>query len=223
MKVPSNAEARPDPCLTFNGVVKVMAASSAKEREALVHDYKYPEPEGKAKGYYYGIARDTIRKYHVAHNDCGTADTCLEAVQSLYKGANAAKASKLDNNVRAARAYLRHFGDKKYVPQDASTVIVECEGVSLRMRPDFLAAEGKRMRLVRYDFSQKGATDDEIRFSLQMLFFYARAAGLEVQNSDCQLLLVADGSVKTLSGVSTRFEPNLKSAMREVRRIWADL
>lgn len=223
MKIPSNASVRPDPYLSFNGVVKVLSASSAKDREDLIRDYKYPEPEGKAKGYYYGIARDTIRKYHAANNDCGVVDTSLEAVQSLYKEANAAKMSKLDNNIRVARAYMRHFGDKKYVPQDAPKIIADCEGVSLRMRPDFLAAEGKRTRIVRYEFSQKGATNDEIQFSLQMLAFYARAAGVEVQNSDCQLLIVADGTVKTLSGVSTRFEPKLKSAMREVRRIWADL
>ena len=223
MKIPSNATVRPDPYLSLNGVVKVMSASSARERETLIHDYKYPDPEGKAQGNYYGIARDAIRKYHEAHNDCSVMDGCIEALQSLYKGANGAKTSKLDNNIRAARSYMIHFGAKKYAPEDAARVVIDYEGVSLGLHPDFLATEGKRKRVMRYAFSQKGATDDEIQFSLQMLAFYARTAGIEVQNSDCQLLIVADGTAKTLSGVSTRFEPRLKSAMREVRRIWADI
>ncbi len=223
MKIPSNTQVRQDPYLTLNGIVKVLSTSSAKDRETLIRDYKYPNPEGKAQGNYYGIARDTIRKYHAASNDCGVVDSCIDSIQLLYKGANASSASKLDNNIRATRAYVNHFGGKKFVPLDIPKVVVEYEGVSLSMRPDYLATEGKRTRIVRYAFSQKGATDKEITFSLQLIAFYARLAGIEVQNNDCQLLIVADGTVKTLSGVSTRFEPTLKSAMREVRRHWADI
>lgn len=223
MKIPSNAQVRLDPYLSFNGVVKVMLTSSAKEREALIHDYKYPEPEGKAKGYYYGITRDIIRKYHAFENDHIVVDTCLNSIQALYKGASDAKMSKLDNNIRATCSYMTHFGDRKYLPLEAPKITVEYEGVSLNLHPDFLATEGKRTRIARYAFSQKGATDKEIQYSLQLLAFYAREAGIEVQNSDCQLLIVADGTTKNLSGISQRFEPSLKSAMREVRRTWADI
>ena len=223
MKSPSNTQVRQEPYLTLNGIVKVLSTSSARDRETLIRNYKYPDPEGQAQAYYYGITRETIHKYHAASNDCGIVDARIDSAQSLCKGATAASVSKLENNIRATRAYVNHFGSKKFVPLDIPKVIVEYEGVSLSMRPDFLATEGKRTRIVRYAFSQKGATDKEIMFSLQLIAFYARLAGIEVQNNDCQLLIVADGTVKTLSGVSTRFEPTLKSAMREVRRHWADI
>lgn len=223
MKVLSDESIRVTPYLTFNGVVKLMSASSAKDREKLLSDYKYPEPEGNAQGTYYGAARDGIRKYHAANNDRSVTDAILKSLESLYSGANWAKTAKLDNNIRALTSYLGNFGNRKFVPLDGERLLIDCEGVTLNLHPDFVATEGKRTRIVRYAFSQKGVTDDEIRFSLQLLSFYARNVGLEVQNADCQLLIVSDGSVRTLTGVSTRFEPNLKSAMREVRRNWGDI
>jgi len=155
MKIPSNTHVRQEPYLTLNAVVKIMAASSAKDREALIYDFKYPDPEGKAQAYYYGIARGTIHDYHAAGNDRCVVTTKLDSLLHLYKGANAAKIAKLDNNIRVIQSYMSHFGNRKFCPEDAPQIVVEYEGVSLSMHADFLATEGKDKRIIRYAFSQR--------------------------------------------------------------------
>lgn len=211
---------RPEAKLSLNGVVKIMATNSAIERENILRDYKYPDPEGKAQGNYYQPARDLIRRYHEKGNDRLVIEEGLRALESTCFGASPAKLAKLEHNIRAIRAYKGQFGDRRFEPFGHQPVTVEVEKVSVFLRPDMLAKERQRMRFLRYAFGKDGADAAEVKFSLNLLHFYAKAAGLPVSNADCQLLIVADGTCKQCTGLMSSFEARLRAAMREVSVLW---
>jgi hypothetical protein len=211
---------KPDPTLTLNGVIKIMAAKSAADREKIIRDYKFPEPEGKAQGTYYQPARDLIRRYHDAANDPGVVQSGLRSLEAARDGASTAKLAKLDHNIRAIRAYNGQFSNRRFEPLIHRPVTVVVEGVSLSLRPDMLAKEKRSIRALRYAFGKDGADVAEVRVSLNLLHFYARAAGIPVSNPDCQLLIVADGTCKQCTGMMSAFEARLRAAMREVNALW---
>ena len=211
---------RPEPTLTLNGGVKILAAKSAAEREKIIRDYKFPDPEGKAQGSYYQPVRDLIRRYHEIGNEPRVIQDGLRALEATCSGASTAKLAKLENNIRAIRAYYGQFGTRCFAPLTHRQVIAVVEGVSLSLRPDMLAKEKQRLRVLRYNFRQDGADADEVKFSLNFLHFYAKAAGIPVSNPDCQLLVVADGTCKPCTGLMSAFEARLRAAMREVNALW---
>src|SRR5579871_162022 len=211
---------RPDPNLTLNGVIKVLAATSAIERENILRDFKFPDPEGKAQSHYYQPARDLIRRYHESGNDLTVFQEGLRVLEASYAGTTYHGQLKIENNIRVVRAYQGYFGKRKFEPLTHQPVSLTVEGVLLSLRPDMLAKEKSRLCVLRYAFGKDGASTGEMRYSPQMLHFYARQAKLDVANSDCQLLVVADGTSKRCTGVMSRFEARLRGEMRVVKALW---
>ena len=215
-------QGRLTPYLTLNGVVRLMSAPTAAAREKVLGDFKYPA-EGGAQGNYYGWARAAVRKYHVVGNKPEVFDQEEQEMLARMVGANSATVGKLEHNLRVIRAYRNLFGDRLFAPQPHNPKTVFCEGVEVNLRPDMVALEKKRTRLIRYEFSKDGARPEELRHTMQLLFFYARETGISVENQDCQLLVVADGTCHKASGPSKSFESQFKAAMREANRLWKDI
>ena len=210
------------PSLTMTGVAKYMASDSAEDREKMLYDYKFPDPEGRARGDYYNWAKGAIRAYHESGNDRAVLDAKMrEMEQKMHEGSPQARA-KVENNHRVLTSYRSFFGEQAYVPLEHNPVRVLVEGVEIRLRPHLLAMEGKRTRVIQYAYGRDGASKEELQFSKQLLLFYATKAEMEVKASDCILLEIATGQTHIASAVGKKFEAKLKAALREIRRAWLD-
>ena len=80
----TNTTVRHELYLTTNGVIKYLATTDAAQREKILRDYKYPDPEGDAQGMYYQPARDAIRKYHQHGNDRTVFEEAITTLENMY-------------------------------------------------------------------------------------------------------------------------------------------
>lgn len=211
------------PRLTMTGIAKYMASSDAAKREKLLYDYKFPDPEGKAQADYYNYAKGSIRDYHHSANALTVLDVAMSDMQRKMLGASQQAQAKLENNYRVVTSYRSHFGDRRYKPCEHQPLEVLFEGVQLRLRPHLIATENKKTRVIQYAYGKDGATDMELLYSKQLLFFYAQQLGIEIRPCDCLLLEIATGKIYPASPASRSFVPKLKATMREVQRAWAVL
>lgn len=214
---------RSQPYLSLNGFIRYWASTSAAQRERVLRDFKYPDPEGEAQAIYYKPALDAIKSYHANGNDPTVLQRRLEVLEKQLPADSAQKTVKLEHNIRVIRAYRGQFGTRSFSPVDGEPVEFSEEGVAIRLAPDLVATERGRTRLIRFAFGKDGATEAERRVSTQMLRLYGEEAGFEIGGSDCQLLVVADGEVYQSTGSGPAFRAKLRSTLREVRRIWHDL
>jgi hypothetical protein len=222
MKMPDNTKVREKPYFTLNGAVRYLPADSLR-RESILLDFKYPKPEGEAQARYYGPARAAIREYHLRGNDRAVFNEAEERLLGLLGEANPHKAAMLEHNIRVMRTYPAHFAKRRLKVLPSQPREVDVEGVTIRLCPDLVAVEGSRTRIIRLAFQKDGADDIERRLSVQFMKYYAQEAGLQIGSADCQLFVVADGTVAQLCGTESKFHARLRAAMREVRRVWPNL
>ncbi len=225
MKVDNRIKERTEPYINLNGLAKYLSSQAADQRERLARDFKYPDPDGYAQADYYSIARETIVEWHTSNNSADVADKWITYCESLLLNKiSEEKAQKVGDNLRVVRAYTSKFKARKMQPLPVEAARLMIEGVQINLRPDMVALEGKRMRLVRFTFRKEGATPAEAKYSGQLLLAYARYSGLNnVKPSDCQLMVVADGRSIPANSPLKSFDAQLRGTLRELRRIWPEI
>lgn len=95
--------------ITVKGLAKFMTGTHAAQRKTI-HEFKYPnEDESAAQQKYYREARKYIKAYHEQQRTKGWLTQRAMALQALARSEHGSRRIRLQNNVRALRAYDENF------------------------------------------------------------------------------------------------------------------
>ncbi len=211
------------PSATLTCLAKYMAAESAKKRREIVYDRKFPDPEGKAQAHYYTLALECIREYISNGRDIGLIDHKIRYIDSLLLTANGSKATKLVNNRRVLQEFVSAFSNLKLELINCEEIVVESEGVTVKLFPDLVLKKSGKTVIVKCWFNSLPPSKAAEQSTLQLLWTYASEAKIVTSAGNIQLWIMKDGAIQTCSGRTKTFDANFKRTLREFKFHWSDV
>lgn len=137
--------------LSIKSFAMYMVANSSKQRKIL-HDYKYPNPEGRAQITYYREARECIKEFYQYNHE---KQWLLDKALYLYAQANASSGqtkTRLKHNSRALRLYTRYFSTREFDLQPDLSLELDFNGVIISVFPDLHVNENNKEKIIKLVF-----------------------------------------------------------------------
>jgi hypothetical protein len=169
---------------------------------------------------YYSAAIKIIRIYHSKGNDPGYLRGQIEALEKLLDVAATAQArARARNNLRALRAYIEIYGDRKRKIIARPRIYHAGGVVRISASPDFAVEEGGKTKLVKLGVTKKKENPELIRILLRVMYQAAAQGKLAVEpedvlyfdvvsaarirgsQSDADLKTIIDNGCETLAGM----------------------
>ncbi len=199
-----------------------MNATSFRQRR-LLRDYKFPfNKDGTKKPQIvrYSEARATIQKYHQSDND---VTVLLEAVEALKKKAsdNPDKDQhRIEDNIRAINAYMKHFQDNKFTVLDNPRPKYVHGDVFVSATPDLYVDEKGTKKLIKLDFSSTAPKEEVVSIILKVMHEAAMVEQLGVKPSDVVYLDVSRQQQFTGKKLNKRLKQDIDAACETIEDIW---
>jgi hypothetical protein len=206
------------PTLPVYGIAEYSTASPYKQMQVLA-DYKYPE-RGVPRASYYRDARETIRRFHGAGEDPEVIRATLRSLDnSLRAGRREYEATRVRNNARVLRSYLRHRSDRRYQLRRVGRTSMAIGGVTVHTNPDLLAVEAGALKLIKFDFGEKPPSDRFGGIVAECLYRGAQEARMDVKPSNVTLCSIeADREWRARPSVQ-RWR-NITATCRQIAMLW---
>lgn len=199
-----------------------MNATSFRQRR-LLRDYKFPfNKDGTRKPQIvrYSEARATIQKYHQSGND---VTVLLEAVERLKKKAadNPNKDQhRLEDNIRAINAYMKHFQDNKFTVLETPHPKYVHGDVFVSTTPDLYVDETGTKKLIKLDFSATAPKEDVVSVILKVMHEAAMADELGVTAANVIYLDVSRQRQFTGKKLNKQLKRDIDAACETIEDIW---
>jgi hypothetical protein len=134
---------------------------------------------------YYSAAIKIIRIYHSKENDPRYLAGQTGSLEKLLDGATTPQArARLRNNLRALRAYMELYGDRKRKIIARPRIYHSSGMVRISASPDFAVEEGGKTKLVKLGVTKKKENPKLIRILLRVMYQAAAQGKLAVEPED---------------------------------------
>ena len=140
--------------ITLKGLAQFMTSRPARQRKIL-RDFKFPDPEGRAKALYYAEARRAVHAFHSQDNDVGILVRTSLRLERRALEAEAAAARRLRNNVSALTQYATCFAGQRYEVLPNRHLQLEYGPVVVAVAPDLHVLERRREKVVKVEFTKE--------------------------------------------------------------------
>ncbi len=208
--------------ISVSGLAQFMNATSFRQRR-LLRDYKFPfNKDGTKKPQIvrYSEARATIQKYHQSDND---VTVLLEAVEALKKKAadNPDKDQhRIEDNIRAINAYMKHFQDNKFTVLENPRPKYVHGDVYVSTTPDLYVDENGTKKLIKLDFSATAPKEEVVSIILKVMYEAAMVEQLGVKPSNVVYLDVSRQQQFTGKKLNKRLKQDIDAACETIEDIW---
>ncbi len=192
------------PKISMKGLSQFMTSGAARQR-SILRDHKFPKG-AMVQIVYYSEARNAIKGYHENGNDLGIL---VRAVDSLRKKIDVVKKHaipRLENNIRAVEAYMRHFGRRKFAVQPTVKLKYTHASVTVSATPDLVVEENAQREIIKLDCNRRAATDEQIQIMLQVMYEGAVAEELGVKPKNVIYL----DAIRDLEHVGSKVKKTVK-------------
>lgn len=205
--------------LTVKGLAKFMTRKPAAQRKIL-HDFKFPQPEGHVQTVYYREARQAIHDYH---NEGNNPATLIGAVDSLRARADRSQGQtqiRLEHNIRALESYLKHFAGKQFTILKTPRTYYSHGNVTITAAPDLFVEERGAQRLIKLELGADAPDKDMIKIILQVMYDAAKAAGLNVRPQDVIYLDASRALQYKGAKARARLQRDIEAACENIEAMW---
>src|SRR5579862_4761076 len=140
--------------------VKILAdfmLAGDSRRRSIVRDSKFPKMKDgtpKPQIVRYSEARAAIRDYHESGNDIRVLLTEVENLTKKKIDHPEKDGSRIDDNIRAIKAYITHFSRNAFVILKSPRPIYAFGQVEVSAKPDLYVEENGIRKLIKLDFNQ---------------------------------------------------------------------
>lgn len=203
-------------------LAQFMLASPSEQRRIL-RDYKFPKPEGAAKGAYYADAINAIRDFHASGNDEQVLADAMERLRaSETTSGKAATVSRLRQNRIALAAYLRNFSNWQLAILQTPPLALTQGVVRIKARADLCVMNGTR-KLVKIDCGKPTPEGKLIKVVLQVMFQAASANAQQVRPQDIVYVDVRRASRYKGARVRSRINRDIEAACANIEALWPSI
>jgi hypothetical protein len=184
--------------ISAKGIAKFMNSTGSQQLKIL-HDYKYPNPEGNAMASYYALALNIIKTYHRNDND---EELLRKEISSLKvekdSETNKTRIIKLRSNISLLESYKEHFKEKRYRILTMLSSKIEIEGVSLSITSDIHAVEKSSEKFIKYICNKK-TSELELKVISQVILESMELSKVNIQSSNIELIDIHGGRIHKLA------------------------
>ncbi|MBS1494581.1 MAG: hypothetical protein JST55_13795 [Bacteroidetes bacterium] len=205
--------------ISAKGIAKFMNSTGSQQLKIL-HDYKYPNPEGNAMASYYAIALNVIKAYHRNDND---EDLIRKEISNLKvekdSESNKSRIIKLRSNISLLESYKVHFKEKRYRILTMLSSRVEIEGVSLSITSDMHAFEKSSEKFIKYICNKK-TSELELKIISQVILESMELSKVNIPSNNIELIDIHRGTIYKLARNRTRLRNDLVAACKIINILW---
>jgi hypothetical protein len=209
--------------------VKVLAdfmlASDARRR-SIIRDSKFPKlKDGKPKPQIvrYSEARAAIRGYHASGNDVNVLLTEIEKLIRKKTEHPEKEPSRIDDNIRAIKAYLAHFAKNAFAVLTTPKPIYVSGGIEVSATPDLFVEESGAKRLIKLDFNQQKPKERAVEIILKVMHEAASLQELGIKPKDVVYLDVSRRTQHTGAKLNKSLKKDIDAALATIQDMWANI
>ena len=212
------------PRVTLTGLAKFMMATSSQQR-AILHKYKFDEPESAAVRKYYREAYNTLHRYYIGDHQVPWLYGEADALESQATPLNRQMELRIENNADTIRQFAQCFS-RSITDQEAPPVLSYSHAnLFVKVTPDVFGKEKGRDRLIKFHFARP-YNDQPERFAkivCQVMYEAAVDAGLSLPSSAIRLWDRHTCKEYKLARVGARMTKEIEDACTAVVAIWPTL
>ena len=212
------------PRVTLTGLAKFMMATSSQQR-AILHKYKFDEPESAAVRKYYREAYNTLHRYYRGNRQVSWLYSEADALESQATPLNQQMELRIENNADTIRQFATCF-DRSIKDQETLPVLSYSHAnLFVRVTTDVFGKEKGHDRLIKFHFA-KPYNDQPERYAkivCQVMYEAAVSAGLPLQSSAMRLWDRHTCKEYKLARVGARMAKEIEDACTAIVAIWPTL
>jgi len=206
--------------LTLTGFVDYMTSEASKQR-SILKQYKYPEEdESRAKILYYRDARDRIAAYHRGNENPDWLTQNANQLQLLAKICTGSRKTRLSHNARVLSAYRKYYSKNNYQLLPDIHFALQFEDVLIGVRPDLHVMEGRREKIIKFEFGVKRPSQREINIVSQLLLEAANKFQLRYTGANVLYIDVARGHEHRGARLGSRMSRDIEATCQNISAIW---
>lgn len=208
--------------ITVKGLADFMTGSAAKQRK-VVRDFKYPDPEGRARAVYYSDARRAVMRFHAAANDMGVLAGTAARLSRRSAEARGHTRQRLGDNASAIVAYASHFAERAYEILGSPRLRLEYGPVVVAVTPDLYVQERRREKILKVEFTKPVPSDRMVKIITQAMFEAVEQAGMGLGPSNVLYVDVRRGLIHKGARIRARLARDIEAACETIADIWPSL
>jgi hypothetical protein len=205
--------------ISVKGLAKFMTSGAASQRKIL-HDFKFPNPEGGIQAAYYSEARRAIAAFHSSENDPAVIAEEVENLRDKAYQAAGRSRTRLEHNIRALQSYLRNFGREKFKVLATPNLSLSHGHLVVGATPDLCVRRDGRRTLIKLDLGVKEPDAKHINIILQVIFDAAVASGLTLQPKDVIYLDVPRANAHQGAKIRARLRTEIEATCENIEALW---
>ncbi len=205
--------------ITVKGLAQFMTAGPARQR-SVVRDFKYPDPEGKARALYYAEAVRAVRRFHRAANDVGVLVDEVARLARESAAATGVTSRRLRDNAAGLRQYATHFAARNYEVLQPVRWALQHGPVVVAVTPDLHVVDEGRERIIKLEFATTRPDRRVVQVITQAMFEAAEMAGAGLQAADVLYVDVRRGEVHGGARIRARLARDIEAACATIADIW---
>ncbi len=204
--------------LSMKSLAQFMTAGEQKKRTILKNN-KFPR-EAQVIIIQYRDAINAIREFHESGNDPSTLVRSVDKLRKKAVDATPQTRSRIDNNIRAIERYLKYFAGQRREVLPVPKMKYVHSDVTISVFPDLLIDEGGQKMLIKLDFTQAGATDDQIAIMLQLMYEASVKAELGITPKNVLYINTKAEEPHRCSKIRKHLKREIDAACENIAAIW---
>ena len=204
--------------LSMKSLAQFMTSGESRRRTILKNS-KFPR-EAQVIIIQYRDAINAIRDFHENGNDPATLVKNIDKLRKKAIGASRQTEARINNNIRAIERYLDHFAAQNCKIRPVPKMKYIHANVTVSVFPDLLIDEGGEKTLIKLDFTQAGATDEQIEIMLQLMYEATIAEDLGIKPKNVIYINARSEQPHRCSKIKKNLKREIDAACENIEAMW---
>lgn len=204
--------------LSMKSLAQFMTSRESRKRTILKNS-KFPR-DARVIIIQYREAINAIRDFRESGNDPATLVKTIDHLRKKAIGATPQTQARINNNIRAIERYLEHFGPQQCDVLQTPRMKYVHAGVTVSVVPDLLISENGQKLLIKLDFTQAGATDEQIEIMLQLMYEAALGGDLGIAPKNVMYINARAAEPHRCSKIRKNLKREIDAACENIAAIW---
>lgn len=209
--------------ISVSGLARFMKAGPASQR-TLLKTYKFTTDKYGNKRpqiVRYSEARAAIKKYHESGNNVATLLEAVAALQKKEASIDPDKdVSRIQDNIRAIRAYMKHFSKNAFIVLDNPKPKYTHNGVEVSASPDLFVDDGGTRKMIKLDFNSSPLDLESIKIILKVMHEASINLNLNIAPKDVIYLDVSRNEHHIGAKLNKALKKDIDAACETIEDIW---
>src|SRR4029077_917754 len=204
--------------LSMKSLAQFMTSGESRRR-TILRNSKYPRG-AQFIIIQYRDAINAIRDFHESGNDPSTLVKSIDKLRKKSIGATRQTEARINNNIRAIERYLEHFARENRAVLPVPKMKYVHAGVTISVFPDLMIDEDGQRMLIKLDFTQAGATDEQIEIMLQLMYEASVAENLGITPKNVIYINARSEQPNRCSKIKKNIKREIDAACENIAAMW---